>query len=260
MKLIGFAVIILLLVTSKVSCESYSKSCFLNYMLKLDLLDKAYQVFNNGEKVDQKCELAVNATISNLRSSVNDNCIADFWKKKLVSETLLKEYLLPQLRVPQSEVHFDDRFTVFKNKALNISKIICNNNEVFQPDLRTLMKNGRSQKDSKSKELSCLQTYITVRNKPLDEECTKIVNMIKEEFYKSTDKDMKRVFAAPNDNLVNPKCLDDKAKNTQLFEKIFFFVVLATTKNMNDKQIDVLLKSAEGVITGSTRLIFECMI
>lgn len=229
-------------------------------MLKYDLLDKTYQVFNKGEKVDQACEVAVNTTVSKLRSSVDDVCISDFWKKKYVSETMIKEYLIPQFRASQSEVHFDERFTAFKRKAVNISSIICNNKEVFRPDLRTLMRNGRTQKDSKSKELICLQKYITVRNKPLDEECVKIVNMIKEEFYKSTTKDMKRVFAAPNDNLINLQCSEEKAIKTQLFEKIFFFVVLATTKDMNDKQIDVLLKGAEGVITGSTRLIFECMI
>lgn len=259
MKSLALVTIGLLLVSSKVSCESYSKSCFLNYMLKHDLLDKTYQGLNNGGNVDQTCELAVNETISKLRFSVNDVCVADFWRKKYVSETIIMQYLLPQFKGSQSEVQFDDRFTIFKNKALNISNIICNNKEVFRPDLGAMMRKGRAQKDSKSKELECLQKYITIRNKPLDEECSKIVSMIKDEFYKSTDSEMKRVFAPPNDNLVNLKCSEEKAKNTQLFEKIFFFVILATTKNMSDKQIDVLLRSAEGVITSSTRLIFECM-
>lgn len=258
MRLLEFITIGLLVITSKVSCESYSRQCFMNYMFNHNLLGDAFKVFNKGEKVDSTCETSVNGVIDKMRSSVNDSCIAEFWKKKFVSETILKEYLIPQFRVPQSEVHFDDRFTAFRNKAYNISRVICTNKEVFRPDLRSLMRQGRSQKDSKSRELECLQIYIK-RNKPLDEECTKIVDMVKEEFYKSTDNDMKRVFAAPNDSLVNTKCLDDKAKNTQLFEKIFFFVILATMRDMNDQQIDALLSRAEGVITSSTKMIFECM-
>lgn len=260
MRSLKFSTVVLLLAIAKVSCESYGKSCYLNYMLKHELLERSYQIFNNGEKVDAKCEMAVNATITKLRATTNDFCVSEFLRKKYVSETLLKEYLIPQFKSPQTDVTFDDRFTVFMSKANNISTIICNNREVFRPDLRSLMRNGRLQKDSKTKEIECLQTYITVKNKPLSEECTKIVNAIKEEFYSTTTNDMKRVFAAPNDNLVNLQCAADKAKKNQLFEKVFFFVVLAATKNMNNQQIEVLLKGAEGVITSSTRLIFECML
>lgn len=247
-------------VVAKVSCESYSKSCFLNYMLNKDLLDKTYQIFSNGEKVDGKCEAAVNSTVSQMRASSNDICISDFLRRKLMSETIIKEYLIPQFKSSQSEVHFDDRFVVFKSKAVNLTSVICNNKEVFRPDLRTMMRNGRYQKEAKTKEIECLQKYLTVKNKPLDDECKAIVEKMKEDFYRSTGNDMKRVFSPPNDKIVNLECSEEKAKKAQLFEKIFFFVVLAATKNMNDKQIDVLLRSAEGVITGSTRMMYECMI
>lgn len=254
-----FLIVAVALLTARASCESYSKFCYINYLLKLDLLDRSFQIFNNGEKVDDKCEQAVNATINRIRSSSNDVCVADFLRKKLVSETLMKEYLVPQFRSQQADVAFDDRFEVFNKKTVNISMVICKNNDIFRPDLRSLMRNGRMQQDSKTKEIECLQHHITVKNKPLDDECKKIVDSIREEFYNSTGSDMRRAFAAPNDGLVNLKCAEDKAKKIQMFEKIFFFVVLATTKNMSDKQIDVLLRSAEGVIGSSTRLIFECM-
>lgn len=250
----------LVLVIARVSCESYSKSCFLNYMLKHDLLDKTYQIYNNGEKVDAKCEAAINSTVSKMRASSNDLCISDFWRKKFVSESIIKEYLIPQFKSSQTEVIFDDRFTVFTGKAFNLTSVICNNKEVFRPDLRSMMRNGRYQKDSKTKEIDCLQKYLTVKNKPLDDECKSVVTTMKDEFYRSTGNDMKRVFSPPNDKLVNLDCSEEKAKKVQLFEKIFFFVVLAATKNMNDKQIDVLLRSAEGVISSSTRLMYECMI
>lgn len=228
-------------------------------MLKLDLLDRSFQIFNNGANVDAECELAVNSTIQTIRSSSDNVCVSDFFKKKSVSETLLKEFLIPQFKSTQTEVKFDESFAVFKAKAVNISKVICDNDDIFKPDLRSMMKTGRLQKDSKTKEIECLQKYIMAKNKPLDEECSKIVSTIKEDFYNSTGADMRRAFAAPNDNLVNLVCAAEKAKKIQMFEKVFFFVVLAATKNMNDKQIDVLLRSAEGVISSSTRLIFECM-
>ena len=229
-------------------------------MLKKDLLDRTFQVFNNGEKVDQKCEAAVNETISKIRSASNDVCIVDFMRKKYVSESLIKEYLIPQFKAPQVEIHFDERFEVFKEKAVNITAVICNNKDVFKPDLNSMMKNGRLQKDSKSKEIECLHQYLMMKNKPMSDECSKIVKGIKDDFYRSTENDMLKAFSPPNDNLVNLRCSEEKAKKIQLFEKLFFFVVLAATRNMNDKQIDVLLKSAEGIITSSTRLIYECMI
>lgn len=230
-------------------------------MLKHELLDKVFQIYNNGGKIDNKCEQAVNSTITQLRSTASgDACVSDFYRKKFVSETLIKEYLLPQFKSSEPQVHFDDRFKVFQNKAFNISNIICTNKDVFKPDLRAMMRNGKLKTESKSKEIKCLEQYIMVKNKPLDEECTKVVNSIKEEFYNSTGSDMRRVFAAPNDNLVDLKCSEEKARKKQTFEKIFFFVVLAATKNISDKQIDVVLKSAEGVISSSARVMFECMI
>lgn len=250
----------LILAAARASCESYNKACFLNYMLSKDLLDKTYQIYSNGEKVDAKCEAAINATVTKLRSATNDVCAADFLKKKFVSETLIKQYLIPQFREPGQQVDFDDRFTVFTNKAMNLTNVICANKDVFQPDLRSMMRNGRLQKESKTKEIECLQKYLTNKNKPLDTECSKSVNSIKAEFYKSTENDIRRCFSPPNDNLVNLKCSEEKAKKNQMFEKIFFFVVLAATKNMNDKQIDVMLSSASGVITSSTRTLFECLI
>lgn len=260
MATLQFLSIVLVFVVSTVTCESYNKACFLNYMLQHDLLDKTYQIFNNGEKVDEKCNAAVAGVIAKLRSSSNDSCISDFLRRKYVSETLIKEYLIPQFKSAQTEVHFDDRFTIFKDKAINVSSIICNNKDVFRPDLKAMMRNGRLQKESKTKEIECLHRYIMIKNKPLDAECKKVVDMIKEEFYKSTENDMKRVFLPPNDKLINLRCSEEKAKKSKLFEKFFFFVVLAATRNMNDKQIDTLLKGAEGVVTGSTRLIFECMV
>lgn len=260
MRSFGVLSACLLLVASRVLCESYSKACFINYMLKHELLDKTYQIYNNGEKVDAKCELAVNSTISKMRSTTNDICISNFLRRKYVTETLLKEYLIPQFKGKQTQVHFDDRFTLFKNKALNISSIICNNPKVFKPDLKDMIKTGKSQKEAKAKEIACLQKHTTNRNKPLDEECSKVVNAIKQEFYKSLENEMKKVFAAPNDKLIDLKCSEGKSKKNELFEKISFFFVLSVVRNMNDKQVDGLLKGAEVIITSSTRLIFECMI
>lgn len=223
------------------------------------MLDRSYQVFSNGGKVDEQCEKTVNGTISQIRASSNDSCVIKHFNKRSFSESLLKEYLLPQLKAKQTEVQFDERFKAFQAKAVNITTIICRNPRVFNPDLRALLRSKRMEKDGKTKEIDCLQKHILIKNKPVDEECKKVVASIQDEFYNSTAGDMKRVFAAPNDNLIDLKCSAEKARKAQLFEKIFFFVVLAATKNMNDKQINTLLRSADGVIGGSSRLIFECM-
>lgn len=252
--------IVLFALIVRVSCDRYSKACFVGFLMRNDLLDKSFEAYTKGGKVDHRCELAVNATISQIRSASSDACVSDFFKKRFVSETLLRDYLLPQLKAPQPEVRFDDRFSSFKSKAVNLSTVVCNNKDVFRPDLKTMMRSGRLKTDSKSREIICLQAYITNKNQPLTDECSKIVNMIKEEFYKSVEADMKRVFSPPNDKLIDLKCSEEKALKSKLFEKIFFFVVLAATKNMNDNQIDVLMKSAEGVITSSTKLMFECML
>lgn len=249
--------VVVLSVIAMVSCDRYSKACFVGFLMRNDLLDKSFGAHTDG-KVDHKCELAVNATITQIRSASSDACVSDFFKKKFVSETLLREFLLPQLKNPQKEVRFGDRFTSFKNKAVNLSTVICSNKDVFRPDLKTMMRSGRLKTDSKSREIECLQSYL--KNQPLTGECSPIVSAIKNEFYKSMESDMKRVFSPPNDKLLNLKCSEEKALKGKLFEKIFFFVVLASTKNMNDNQIDVLIKSAEGVITGSTKLLFECML
>lgn len=260
MSTLKFLSIALVFVVSSVTCESYNKACFLNYMLQHDLLDKTYQIFNNGEKVDDKCNAAVNSVVEKLRASSNDSCISDFFRRKYVSETLIKEFLIPQFKSSQTEVVFDEKFEAFKKKAVNLSRVICNNKDVFRPDLKAMMRNGRLQKESKTKEIECLHRYIMIKNKPLTGECKKVVDMVKEEFYKSTENDMKRVFQPPNDKMINLRCSEEKAKKSKLFEKFFFFVVLAATRNMNDKQIDRLLEGADGVIVGSTRLIFECML
>lgn len=226
------------------------------------MLDNTFETKSNGEKVDETCMAAINTTITNLRLSTNDSCVSDFWKKKFVSETLLKEYLKEQLKTPQKEVKFDDRFKTFKHKAISITKIMCNNKDVFRPDLRAMMKNGRIQKHAKAKEIDCLSKYIygMKRNVQLEPDCARIVETIKNEFYKVMERDTQRVFASPNDKLVNLKCLKEKADKSQLFEKISFFVVLAANKNMTDNQIDTMYRNAEGVIIGSNRLVFECML
>lgn len=262
MKGLRFVSIALALLCSRVACESYSKSCFLNYFLKYDLLDNTYQPLSNGEKVDEICMTAINTTINKLRSSTTDSCISEYWNKKFVSETLLKEYLKEQLKTPQKEVKFDDRFKVFKHKAISVTTIMCNNKDVFRPDLRAMMKNGRVQKHAKAKEIDCLSKYIygMKQNVKLDPDCARTVETIRNEFYKVMERDTQRAFAPPNDKLVNLKCLKEKADKTQLFEKISFFVVLAANKNMTDNQIDNMFRNAEGVVNGSNKMIYECMI
>jgi len=242
------------------ACESFSKSCFINYLLSRDVLDRSYQLFTTtGNQMDAKCELAVNTTITKIQAFSKDDCIAELLKKRSVSDTLLKEYLLPQLKGSQTTVAFDNRFEVFRNKTLRVTKVICNNRDIFKPDIKGVIKQGQLQKDAKSMEIKCVQTYIMVKNKPLEADCKKIVEAIKTEFYQKIETQMKEAFKQPNDKLVNLKCGLEKAKKFQFFEKFFFFVVLATTRNLNDKQIDVLLKNADGVIGTSTKLIFECM-
>ncbi|CRK94336.1 CLUMA_CG007851, isoform A [Clunio marinus] len=260
MRVLKFLTFSFLLGVTKVSCQIYNKSCFINYMIKHELLERSYQAYSKGGTVDQKCEAHVNSTVNKLRSASNDSCVSEFLKKKYVSETLIKEYLKPQFNQSSQMVKFDDRFKIFQRKAVNITKLICQNKDVFQPDLYQIMRRGRRQKDDKTKEIECLQTYIMNKNKPLSDECSKIINKIKDEFYSQRETELKRVFAKPNDKLVDLKCSGEKAMKKRMFEKIFFFVVLAATKNMNNQQIDALIKKIEGQIGSATRVLYECII
>lgn len=260
MKLLASLTVLVAAAALEVSAQSYSKSCFINYFLKNNFLDKSYEVHKNEKALDASCLAAVNSTVSRVRATSNDICISAFYRRKYVSESLVKQYLLPQFKNSQKQVHFDGRFETFLKKALNISAVICNNPDVFKPDLKALVKNGKLQQEAKTKEIQCLQQFIMEKKKPLSDECKPVVDAIKKQFYEQTEGDMKKVFAAPNNNLIDLKCTADGAKKNQLFERVFFFVVLATSRNMNDKQINALLKSAEIVIAGSTRSIFDCMV
>lgn len=250
--------IVTVLTIASVSCESYERGCFISYLLKNDLIDKSYEIFSSYKKED-KCTIEINAAKAKFKRSTPNQCTLDFLKKKSISDTLLKEYLIPQIKSKQEKLHFDNRFEVFKNKTFQVANVICNNREIFRPDMKGMMKQGRLQKEAKSKELECLQNYILVKNKPLSDECKKVVDSIQKEFYYKMEINTKKAFLHPNEKLIDFKCGTEKAKNSKLFEKIFFFVVLAANKNLNDKQIDSLLKNAEGVIVGNNKLIFECM-
>ena len=170
--------VLLLITVAKVSSQSYSKSCFINYLLKYDFLDKSYEIHKDKNAVDAKCEAAMNSTVTKIRSTTNNVCVSEFYRRKYVSESLVKQYLLPQFKNSQKQVHFGANFDNFLKKALNISAVICNNPKVFKPDLKALLKNGKLQQDSKTKEISCLQNHIMVKNKPLSEECKKIVDRL----------------------------------------------------------------------------------
>ena len=257
MKVLVLLSILWICNVAKVSGQSYNRACYVNYLVNSKVLNDSYKAYGDNKGVDKNCEDAVTATITWIRASTNNVCINEFLRKKHVSENLIKLYLDPQLKSGKTMIDFGKPFDDFIKKTMSIGVVMCNNQNVFKPDMRALFRQGRLQANSRTKEIECLQKHIN--NKPLSAECFTTVKKIKDEFYSQAEQKVKKVFSGSNSNLVDLKCVSEKSKQLKLFEKIFYFVVLATTRNMSDKQIDALIKNAENSIEGSATMIFECM-
>ena len=241
----------------------YSKSCFVKYLLKTNQIDGKYKKYISNTKESQKdCEKAVNLTLDAIRTASKEPCIAHFLKKKDVAEVLLRKFLMPQLDNGVNQVViFDDKFTEFRRKVVDILSVVCNNPQIFKPDVAKLMRDAMSYKESKARELKCLEIYIKKpANKILTDDCKKVVDYVMKDFYGKMDKDMRTSFAAPNDQLLNMECVKEKAEQFKMFERVFFFVVLSTSRNMNDKQINAVANNADIAINNSQKVIFECLV
>lgn len=240
--------------------ESSKKSCFLNYFLDRDLIDKSFETRINSEKgVSQECEIAVNSTLQQIKTISNDECIADYLNKKFYSETILKEYLMPQFNSSNTKVDFD-QFKLFLEKAVNVTKVICDNPNTFRPNVKDLLARGGFQENKMSKEIACIHQHLKNKGQgKLDDECQRIIELFQREFYSRSLGDMKKVFAAPNDNLLDFNHCSEIARKNQAFEKVFFFVVMAVTRKMNDRQIETLRKTSNFLMTTHTKSIYECI-
>jgi hypothetical protein len=121
-----------------------------------------------------------------------------------------------------------------------------------------LMKYARNNKESKQTELKCLEMY-SKNSATLTEECISIVQGMKNEFNERIDNDVKKAFAPPNDQLIDFECGKKKIENDQMFKRFSFFVVLATSRDMSDKQIEAVAKSTIGSVNNAQKTIFECL-
>ncbi|CAG9797852.1 unnamed protein product [Chironomus riparius] len=267
MKSFGIVLSIISIICVIGSCygknNRYSKSCFVRYLLKTNQIDAKYKKFiNDAEVSPNDCEMAVNLTLDAIRTASKEPCIASFLKKKDVAEVLLRKFLMPQLDNGDKQVViFDDQFTEFRRKIVDISSVVCNNPKIFRPDVAKLMREAKSHKESKARELKCLEIYIKKpANQILTDECKKVVDYVRKDFYGKMDSDMKTSFAAPNDQLLKMECVKEKAEQFKMFERVFFFVVLSTSRDMNDKQINAVAKNADIAINSSQKVIFECMV
>ena len=122
------------------------------------------------------------------------------------------------------------------------------------------MKYGRDNKASREKELKCLEGFI--KKVPAfvnSEECIDTIAKLRDEFNSRIDKDVKKAFAPPHDQLIDYECGKKKIETDKMFERFSFFVVLATMRNMNDKQIEAIAKTAESSVNNAQTTIFECM-
>lgn len=254
------AIVIVLVNESTCNKNSYDKLCYVRYLLKNNLLDGNFRIFNSNDPLDVQCETAVNLTLEAIRTSSKESCVVEFLNRKDIPDVLLKKYLMPQLVNGENQVIFDGRFTEFRKKAVNVSIIACNNRDTFKPDIVAWMKYARNNKESKAKELKCLEAYIKKSpNFILDDECIAAVESIKNEFNQRIDTDMKKAFALPNDQLIDYECSMKKVEGDKMFEKFSFFVVLATSRDLNDKQIEKIAKSTVGSVNNAQKTIFECM-
>lgn len=240
--------------------NSFDKSCFIQYLIKNNQLDgEKFKNFNQNKPLESECETAVNSTLEALKTSSQDKCVVEFLNKKDVAEVLLRQYLKPQMDNNLNQVTFDDQFTEFRWKTVNITSIICKNKSIFRPNVAELMRGAKQHKESKAKELKCIELYIKKPNQKLSDECQKVINYVKNDFYQQIEYDVKTAFASPYDNLINFECGREKADQFKLFERVFFFVVLATSRDLSDKQINTVAKNTDNAISSSQKVIFECI-
>jgi hypothetical protein len=229
-------------------------------MLERGLIDAVYATRSNGQQnVSQECEAAVNSTLQQIRSASSDECIAEHLNRNLYGETILKEYLMPTFNSSNMKVDFD-QFNNYLEKAVNITKVICDNPSTFKPDVKELLSRGGFQENKMSKEIGCIHQHIKNKGQgKLSDDCKRIVDTIQKEFYQRSLTDMKKVFAAPNDNLLDFNYCSEIARKNQAFEKVFFFVVMAVTRKMNDRQIETLRKTSNFLMSTHTKSIYECI-
>lgn len=241
---------------------SESKSCFLNYMLDHDLIDKSFEtrVDNQLQGVSQECEATVNSTLQQIKSASSDECVTEHLNRRLYSETILREYLMPTFNSSEMKADFD-QLPNYLDKAVNVTKVICDNPATFKPDVKELLARGGFQENKMSKEIGCLHHHIKNKGRgKLDDDCRKIVDLFREEFYQRSLTDMKKVFAAPNDKLIDFNYCTEIARRNQAFEKVFFFVVMAVTRKMNDRQIETLRQTSNIMMATHTKSIYECIL
>lgn len=255
-------VLSILSIISVIYCEnnSYSKSCFVKFLLQVNQIDGKYKKYiSKNEQPGEDCEQAVNQTLDAIRTSSKEPCILEFLNKKGVAEVLLRKFLMPQLDNGIERVTFNDQFTDFRKKVVDTSSVVCSNPRIFRPDVAKRMREAMSFKESKAREIKCLEIYIKHPNQVLTEDCRKVVDYARSDFYGRMQNEMKAAFAPPNDQLFDMDCSMEKALQVKLFERVYFFVILATTRNMTDKQIDTVAKNANIAINNSQKVIFECM-
>lgn len=173
---------------------------------------------------------------------------------------MLREYLKPQFKASVNTVDFDDRFNMFLDKAVNVTKVMCTYPNLYKPDVRVLLKRGGFQDQEKmSKEIECLQKHLKTKGANTSRDCQFVVDYVREEFYSRQLDDLKKSFAPPNDDLIDLSCISDLGRKNQAFEKYFFFVILAITRKMNDRQIETLRKSSQIMLSTYTKSIYECI-
>lgn len=106
MKLLS-ALSVLIVLVNYSSCNndnSYDKLCYVKYLLKNNLLDGNFKIFNTKDPLGEQCEAAVNLTLNALRTSSKEPCVVDFLSRKDIPDTLLKKYLMPQLTNGENQV------------------------------------------------------------------------------------------------------------------------------------------------------------
>jgi hypothetical protein len=239
--------------------NTYDKSCFISFLIRVNQVDARFSNLIRPDLAVEECEAAVNLTLDALKSSSANPCVTDFLNKKDVSELLLRQYLKPQLKNNKSIVVFDEQFTEFRKKTVNVSAVVCSNKALFRPDVADLMRSAKQHKSSRAGELKCIELYIKKPNQPLSSDCQKVRDYVKNDFYKKIDYDVTTAFLPPHDQLISAECLREKAQQFKLFERVFFFVVLATTRDLNEKQIGSIAKNTDSTIGNSQKVIFECM-
>lgn len=261
MKFLLFLSLSLAFFTTKVCGQNFSKTCFIKTMNGRRIIEGSiWKLLVTSEKIGPKCKADFNHTLDIIQGFTDDPCMSKVLNRNYVKSTIINKYFYTQYFDDGNVITIEKRFPNFKKLVLNVTTIMCNNQDVFAPDYKVMIKAMMLMKKTKPGDYNCLKNYLMENNK--SQRCYKIGRRLEEEFYKNQTDTMRRVLGKPTkyQELVNFGCLDHRVREQGFYE----FLMRRTFEQVDymsfDKEVHRTLTRIQHYHDRATRSIFDCLI